>query len=80
MSNSLESAMKRTAAHSSPNRQRTFRRDSMFLGGRFDPMVSRELGIIAAEEQTSKQKLLEEAIDLLLVKRKRPSIAELEAR
>lgn len=48
------------------------------LGGRFDSRVSRELAIIAAEEESTKQRLLEEAIDLLLAKRARPSIAELE--
>ena len=47
------------------------------LGGRFYSKVSRELAIIAAEE-TTKQRLLEEAIDLLLAKRARRSIAELK--
>ena len=78
MSNSLEAAMKKTATND-PLHTTQVKHRSTLIGGRFDSMVSRELGILAAEEETTKQKLLEEAVDLLLAKRNRPSIAELES-
>ena len=79
MTNSLENAMKRTARVTKEQQgDYVVSRRSVMLGGRFDSRVSRELAIIAAEEESSKQRLLEEAIDLLLAKRARPSIADLE--
>ncbi|MYD43367.1 MAG: hypothetical protein F4W90_05690 [Gammaproteobacteria bacterium] len=79
MTNSLETAIKRTVEdEGDPPRSHNLAKRSVMMGGRFDSRVSRELAIIAAEEGSTKQRLLEEAIDLLLAKRARPSIADLE--
>jgi hypothetical protein len=40
-----------------------------FLGGHFDPKVVRQMKMLAAEEDTTTQALLEEALDLLFVKK-----------
>lgn len=54
-------------------RQETNRRPSRagtkLIGGHFDPKIARQLRMIAAEEDATIQALLEEAIDLLLIKR-----------
>ncbi len=42
-----------------------------FLGGHFDPKVVRQMKLIAVEEDTTTQALLEEAVDLLFVKKGR---------
>ena len=47
------------------------------IGGHFAPQVARQLGIIAAEEGTTKQALLTEALDMLFVKKGKARIAEL---
>lgn len=39
------------------------------IGGHFPPGVAKQLRLIAAEEDTSVQALLEEALDLLFVKK-----------
>lgn len=40
-----------------------------FLGGHFDPKVVRQMKMLAAEEDTTTQALLEEALDLLFLKK-----------
>jgi Antitoxin-like ribbon-helix-helix len=45
-----------------------------FLGGHFDPKVVRQMKMLAAEEDTTTQALLEEAIDLLFLKKGRGKI------
>jgi len=40
-----------------------------FLGGHFDPKVVRQMKMLAAEEDTTTQALLEEALDMLFVKK-----------
>ena len=45
-----------------------------FLGGHFDPKVVRQIKMLAAEEDTTTQALLEEAIDLLFLKKGRGKI------
>jgi len=40
-----------------------------FLGGHFDPAVVRQMKMLAAEEDTTTQALLEEALNLLFVKK-----------
>jgi hypothetical protein len=45
------------------------------VAGHFDPKVAQALRLIAAEEDTTIQALLEEAIDLLLVKKGRAPMA-----
>lgn len=51
--------------------QRPVRVGKRFVGGHFDPEVARQLRIIAAEDDTSIQELLEEAIQLLFLKKGR---------
>lgn len=64
-SNPLEEA----AAYSRPSRTGT-----RLIGGHFPPDVAKHLKILAAEEDTSVQSLLEEALDLLFVKKGRGHI------
>lgn len=45
-----------------------------FLGGHFAPNVVRQMKMLAAEEDTTTQALLEEALDLLFVKKGRGKI------
>lgn len=45
-----------------------------FLGGHFDPKVVRQMKMLAAEEDTTTQRLLEEALDMLFVKKGRGRI------
>ena len=45
-----------------------------FLGGHFEPKVVRQMKMLAAEEDTTTQALLEEAIDLLFLKKGRDKI------
>ncbi|KAA2211419.1 ribbon-helix-helix domain-containing protein [Teichococcus oryzae] len=40
-----------------------------FLGGHFDPAVVRQMKLLAVEEDTTTQALLEEALNLLFVKK-----------
>ena len=55
---------------------RPARRATKHVGGYFDPEVSRQLRVIAAEEDSSVQALLAEAIDMLFQSRKKPMIAK----
>jgi hypothetical protein len=58
------------AAHpNSKNYDRPSRRNTRLIGGHFRPEVARQLRMLAAEEDTTIQALLEEAIDLLLAKK-----------
>ena len=47
-----------------------------FMGGHFDPNVLKQMKWLAVEEDTTTQKLLEEAIDLLFIKKGRGKIIE----
>ena len=51
------------------------RQGTKHIGGYFSPEVSRQLRTIAAVEDTSNQKLLAEALDMLFQSRKMPMIA-----
>lgn len=51
-----------------------------FVGAHFHPEVARQLRMIAAEDDTTIQALLEEAIDLLLAKKGRATMASLIGR
>lgn len=55
--------------------ERPSRQNTRLIGGHFPPEVSRQLRILAAEEDTTVQALLEEAINLLLAKKARGRIA-----
>lgn len=50
---------------------RPSRRNTRLVGGHFPPEIGRQLRIIAAEDDTTVQALLEEAIELLLAKKAR---------
>ena len=47
-----------------------------FLGGHFAPNVVRQMKMLAAEEDTTTQALLEEALDLLFIKKGRGKIID----
>jgi hypothetical protein len=55
--------------HSARNYNRPSRSGKRLIGGHFPPEVAKHLKILAAEEETSVQALLEEALDLLFVKK-----------
>lgn len=50
---------------------------TVLVGGHFPPAVLKQLRIIAAEDDTTNQALLEEALDLLFVKRGKAKIDKL---
>ena len=65
---------RRTARASAPpveekSFDRPSRRNTRLIGGHFKPELAKQLRILAAEEDTTIQALLEEAIDLLLAKK-----------
>jgi hypothetical protein len=47
-----------------------------FLGGHFEPKIVRQVKMLAAEGDTTVQALLEEALDLLFVKKGRGHIRD----
>ena len=51
------------------------RSGTKLIGGHFDPAVARQLRLIAAEEDTTIQALLAEALDLLFVKKGKARVA-----
>lgn len=53
------------------------RRGTKLIGGHFAPEVSTQLRILAAEEETTVQSLLAEALDDLFVKKGRRRIASI---
>ena len=53
------------------------RKNTVLIGGHFPPTVAKQLGILAAEEETTKQQLLAEALDLLFVKKGKSRIKDL---
>ncbi len=55
--------------------RRPGRAGTRLIGGHFPPEVARQLRMLAAEEDTTVQSLLEEAIDLLFVKKGKSAIA-----
>lgn len=52
-------------------------RQTVLVGGHFPPAVLKQLKIIAVEEDTTNQALLEEALNLLFVKKGRAKIDSL---
>ena len=48
---------------------RPVRNGRRFMGGHFEPNVLKQMKWLAVEEDTTTQKLLEEAIDLLFIKK-----------
>ncbi len=53
------------------------RSNTVLIGGHFAPAVLKQLRILAAEEGTTNQALLEQALDLLFVKKGKGHIADL---
>lgn len=51
----------------------------VLVGGHFAPEVQTALKVIAAEERTTVQALLAEAINTIFAKRRKPEIAEIPA-
>ncbi len=66
-----------TPAATPAARSRSGRNRSKHVGGYFDPAVSTQLRHLAVEENSSVQKLLEEALDLLFHSRGKPLIAQI---
>lgn len=53
------------------------RANTVLVGGHFPPAVLKQLRIIAAEEDTTNQALIAEALDLLFIKKGRTKIETL---
>lgn len=60
-----------------PKFHRPSREGRKLIAGHFDPKVAKQLKLLAAEEETTVQALLEEALDLLFLKKGREVIARL---
>lgn len=56
-------------ARSAPKFHRPSREGRRLIAGHFDPKVAKQLKLLAAEEETTVQHLLEEALNLLFVKK-----------
>lgn len=88
MSNKFANALKKDpapeqAAANAPTNtnphDRPSRRGTKHVGGHFPPEVSKQLRKIAIDEDSSVQKLLAEAIDMVFHSRKLPTIASKQA-
>lgn len=75
----VETAPEPARANGKPKTQRPSRKGTKLVAGHFDPKVARQLRIIAAEEDTTVQALLEEALDLLFVKKGRAHIKDIRS-
>lgn len=56
---------------------RPSREDKKLIAGHFDPKVAKQLKLLAVEDDTTVQALLEEALDLLFAKKGRARITDL---
>ena len=56
---------------------RPVREGKRFVGAHFPPEVARQLKMLAAEDETTVQELLEQAVDLLFVKHGKAKAADL---
>ena len=56
---------------------RPSRDNRRFIGGHFHPNVAKQLRMLAADDDTTAQALLEEALNLLMVKKGKGKIADL---
>ena len=88
MSNKFANALKKEtpsheaasdAANSANPHERPSRKGTKHVGGHFPPEVSKQLRKIALDEDSSVQKLLAEAIDMVFHSRKLPTIATKQA-
>lgn len=71
MANEFATALKPKGTPSGRGRPR---RETRHIGGHFPPETAKQLRLIAAEEDTTSQALLEEALDLLFQSRGKRSI------
>jgi hypothetical protein len=60
-----------------PRFHRPSREDKRLVAGHFNPKVAKQLKLLAVEDDTTVQALLEEALDLLFAKKGRARISEL---
>lgn len=70
----------RETAKGKPKKTKTVkpsRKNRVLVGGHFPPEVNKQLRLIAAEEDTTSQELLEEALNLLFVKKGKAKIKDL---
>ena len=88
MSNKFASALKKDpppqqaepeAANTASPHDRPSRKGTKHVGGHFPPEVSKQLRKIALDEDSSVQRLLAEAIDMVFHSRKLPTIATKQA-
>jgi hypothetical protein len=71
-------ASERPAKEAEPSKHyRPIRDGKRFVGAHFHPEVARQLKMLAAEDGTTIQELLEQAVDLLFVKNGKTKIAEM---
>ncbi len=71
MANKFATALK---PKETPRRRGRPRRETRHIGGHFPPETVKQLRLIAVEEDTTSQALLEEALELLFHSRGRRSI------
>jgi len=71
-------AVARPAVEDQPAKfYRPSRDGQKFVGGHFHPSVAKQLKLIAVEDDSTVQDLLEEALDLLFIKKGRAKVADL---
>lgn len=68
---------RKKSAASEKNETKKSRGNTVLIGGHFPPEVSKQLRIIAAEEGTTNQALLNQALDLLFTKKGKKLIIDL---
>lgn len=74
----IEENSNTTATKAENNKKQNFSRfGTKLIAGHFNPKIARQLRIIAAEEDTTIQALLEEALDLLFIKKGKSHIGDL---
>ena len=92
MANSLQEVLNRAKSNKIENKQQEAvestkniivkkaikknRGNTVLIGGHFSPEVSKQLRIIAAEEGTTNQALLKQALDLLFTKKGKKLIVD----
>lgn len=68
-------AVRARRSNSAPSSVRPSREGRRLIAGHFDPQVAKQLRLLAAEEDTTVQALLEEALNLLFVKKGQGTIS-----
>lgn len=64
-----------TVEESEAPKRKSSREGTVLIGGHFPPSVKQQLRMIAAEENTTSQALLEEALELLFIKKGRARLS-----